>query len=117
MPKGKKLKGENIMTFTKEYMDLGGSVYFYANVDKLPNTKENALLHHLAMTCRSWTFARMTQKEKENCVNSFLWANEQNLIKGSFDARWATMQAIYDAFLSALDYNDDPMKWRDERAM
>ena len=53
------------MTFTEKYFDLGGSVYFYSEVDKLPRTKENALLHHLAMDCRSWTFARLTQEEKE----------------------------------------------------
>ena len=60
-------KGKYIMmTFTKDYFDLGGSVYFYSEVDKLPHTKENALLHHLAMDCRSWTFARLTQEEKES---------------------------------------------------
>ena len=62
----KKVKLHDIMmTFTKDYFDLGGSVYFYSEVDKLPHTKENALLHHLSMDCQSWTFARLTQEEKE----------------------------------------------------
>lgn len=105
------------MTFTKEYFDLGGSVYFYEKVDKLPHTKENALVLHLAMTCRSWTFARMTAKEQENCINSFLWAYHHDGIKGNFNARWATMQAIYTAFLSALGYDDDPGDWRRDREL
>lgn len=103
------------MTFTKEYFDLGGSVYFYEKVDKLPHTKENALVLHLAMTCRSWTFARMTHKEQENCIKSFLWAYHHGIIKGDFNTRWGTMQAIYTTFLSALGYDDDPMDWRGDR--
>ena len=100
------------MTFTKEYMDFGGSVYFHAKIDALPKEKENAFLQHLSMTCRSWTFCRMTARERENLVNSFLWANEQGLIKGDWNARWHTMQAMYAAFLAALDYDHDPGDWR-----
>ena len=103
-----------MMTFTKTHMDFDGSVYFFREVDKMAKSKENALLHYLAMICRSWTFSRLTQEEKENCINSFMWANEQHLIKGNFEARWAIMQAMYTAFLSALGYNDDPINWREE---
>lgn len=102
------------MTFTKDYMDFGGSVYFHAKIDALPNTKENALLHYLAMTCRSWTFGRMTKKERERCVQTFLDSSRRGLIRGDFRARWNTMQAIYGAFLSALGYDDDPGDWRGE---
>ena len=102
------------MKFTKEYFDLGGTVYFYEKVDKLPNTKENALVHYLAMTCRSWTFGRMTHRERENCVKTFLDSAECGLIKGDFLARWRTMNAMYSAFLCALGYDDDPGDWRGE---
>lgn len=104
-----------MMTFTDEYFDLGGSVYFYSNVDKLPRTKENALLHHLAMDCRSWTFARLTQEEKESCVNALLWANRQGMIKGNFDARYEIMNAIYNAFLMGAGYRGG-CTWREEAA-
>lgn len=93
------------MTFTDKYFDLGGTVYCYSRLKDLPRTKENALVHYLAMTCRSWTFARMTQEEKERCIFAFLWSSEQGHIKGSFSARWDTMQSIYHAFLSALGYS------------
>jgi len=102
------------MTFTKEYMDFGGSVYFYDKVDKLPHTKENAVLLYLSMICRSWTFDRMTEKEKENCVNVFLRSAEYGRIKGNFDARWNVLQLMYDSFLEALDYMSDPGDWRYE---
>lgn len=105
------------MTFTKEYFDLGGSVFFYEKVDKMPRTKENALVLHLAMTCRSWTFARMNDKEKENCIKSFLWAYHQGIIKGDFNTRWMIMHAIYSSFLSALNYDDDPSDWRGNREL
>ena len=90
------------MNFTKDYMDIGGSVYFYNRVDKLPRTKENAFLHGLAMFCRSWTFERLTEDEKINCVDSFLFALEQGMIKGTFHDRMQTMNAIYNAFLNGV---------------
>ena len=104
------------MTFAKEYMDLGGVVYHYADADKLPRTKENALVLYLSMICRSWTFDRMTEKEKENCVNTFLRADYYGRVKGSFAARWEIMQNMYDAFLNALDYMSDPGDWRGNRS-
>lgn len=100
------------MKFTKEYMDFGGSVYFFSDVDKLPDTKENALLRYLSMTCKSWTFGRMTKQERERCIKSFLDSNNRGFIKGDFHARWNTMHAIYAAFLSALGYEDNPGDWR-----
>lgn len=103
------------MEFKKEYFDIGGSVYFYDRVDALPKEKENALVIHLAMVCRSWTFGRMTDQEREDCINSFLWARDRGFIKGNFDARWKTMTAMYSSFLAALGYDRDPMGWRSDR--
>ena len=104
-----------MMTFTEKYFDLGGSVYFYSEVDKLPRTKENALLHHLAMDCRSWTFARLTQEEKERYIDFLLWANNSGVIKGTFDARFEIMSAIYSAFLIGTGYHGG-CTWREEAA-
>lgn len=103
-----------MMTFTKKYFDLGGTAYFYEEVDKLPKTKENALVLHLSMDCRSWTFARLTQEEKERCINAILWANDQGIIKGNFDTRWYIMSAIYSAFLEGIGYK--PFGWREDVA-
>ena len=102
------------MTFTKEYMDLDGSVFFYNEIKTLPDTKDNALWHYLAMTCNSWTFGRMTKKEREGCVKTFLESSRRGLIRGDYRTRWNTMNAIYAAFLSALGYEDDPGDWRGE---
>lgn len=96
------------------YLTFDGNVYFYSEVDKLPNTKENAFIKGMAMFCRSWTFEKLTAKEKESCVDSFLWAYEQGAIKGTFADRILIMHAIYTAFLFALGYNDGALSWRDE---
>ena len=100
------------MIFTNQFMDIGGFVYIHEKVDALPNEKGNAFLQFLSIICRSWTFGRMTERERENLVNSFLQSNEQGLIKGNYNARWNTMQAMYSAFLSALDYDRYPGDWR-----
>lgn len=99
------------MLFTKTFFDDGRNVYIFEKIDKLPQTKENALLHHIAMDCRSWTFERMTQKEKETYINSLFWAADHGLIFGTFSHRWKIMQAIYSAYLDGLGY--DGPNWRE----
>ena len=100
------------MKFTDSYFDIGGTVYYYDKVNSLPHEKENALVLYLAMTCKSWTFNRMTAREKENCINTFLYSSKQGFIKGNYETRWNIMHAIYSAFLAALDYDSDPANWR-----
>ena len=92
------------MKFTSEYIDLDGAVYTFKQLDNLPRTKENAFQLGLGIFCRSWTFCRFTDAEKERCINAFHWAREQGIIKGSYKARLVIMHGIYHAFLSALDY-------------
>ena len=99
------------MTFTDKYFDLGGAVYYHENVDKLPRTKENALLRYCSMICRSWTFERMTHEEKERCISALLKVEQVNALRGDFKARWRILQAVYNAFLSGLGY--DGHKWRE----
>lgn len=99
------------MIFTKDYFDLGGSVYYYNTIDRLPRDKDNAFLHGLSMFCRSWTFGRMTDDERERCINSFLFANDQGMIKGTFTDRVQIMNAIYHAFLQGIGYNN--FNWRE----
>lgn len=88
----------------------------FEKIDKMDRTKENAFLHGLAMFCRSWTFEKLTVEEKEDCINCFLFAYQQGMIKGTFDERIRTMNAIYNGFLSALGYSRDPISWRSEIA-
>ena len=98
------------MLITSDYIDFGGDVYLFSRIDALPQTKENAFLHHIAMDCRSWTFQRMTKAEQEKCINVLLWANQQGMIKGDFNTRFQTLNGLYHAFLSGLGY--DGFDWR-----
>lgn len=98
------------MTFTKSYFDIGGTVYYFDHVDKLPKTKENALVLYMSMICKSWTFHRMTAEEKERCINTFLKAQERGAIKGNFKTRVNTLAIIYDAFMDGIGY--DGFNWR-----
>ena len=100
------------MVFTDKYFDLGGAVYYHENVDKLPRTKENALLRFCSMICRSWTFDRMTSEEKERCISALLKTENFNALRGNFEARWHILEVVYDAFLSGLGY--DGFLWRGE---
>lgn len=99
------------MTFTNRYADINGFVITFSDVDKLPKTKENALVHYVEMTCQSWTFDRMTQAEKERCINALLWTYEQGMLKGSFRQRWDILNAVYNAYLTGLGYTG--AGWRD----
>ena len=99
------------MNITNEYIDFGGTVYFYHDIDKMQRTKENAFLHGLSMFCRSWTFERMTANEKTSCVESLLWANRQGMIKGTFCDRINIMNAVYHAFLCGIGYTG--AAWRE----
>ena len=104
------------MIFTETFMDFGGTVYFYRDVDALPREKENAVMQFLSMICRSWTFCRMTEKEKEYWVKTVLHANRLDRIKGNYDARWLVLSNMYDAFLNALGYLEDQADWRGRRS-
>lgn len=92
------------MTFTNTYADINGFVIVFADVDKLPDTNENALLQFIGITCKSWTFNRMTQAEKERCIEALYFPNEQGMLKGTFRQRWDILNAVYNAYLSGLGY-------------
>lgn len=94
------------MIFTDKYIDFGGAVYYFEKADKMPHDKENALISFICMICRSWTFARLTESEKEDCINSLLFASEQKILKGTYNHRFMILHSIYNAFLSALGYKN-----------
>jgi hypothetical protein len=100
------------MKITDTYIDFGGSVYYYDKVNKLPHDKENALLHFIVMICKSWTFERMTDQEKENCINALIETDDYNALKGNWEARFYILHAVYNAFLSGLGYTHGG-SWRE----
>ena len=72
--------------------------------------KEKALSDYVEMTKKSWTYARFTEKEKENFQNLIDWITESQILKGAYVQRWDQMYIVYSAFLHALEYN--PYDWR-----
>lgn len=94
MPKGNKLKGENVMCKDKEtaHRDFG----------------------HMVM--QSWTYAKMTEEEKDRALSAILFAKNQGLLFGNYNQRWQQLNAIYNAFLLGLGYEGGNWRETDEDA-
>lgn len=75
--------------------------------------KENARRDFVEMIEKSWTYDRMTETEKKDCIQLLLNRNP-NAIKGSYNARLEILHAIYRGFLSGLGYDRNPTTWREE---
>ena len=88
-------------------------IYYFDYVSRLEKTKDNAVIKYICMTCKSWTFERLDEEEKENCINAFLNAERRGQIFGSFNARWNICHAIYSAFLAGCGYIGQ-INWREE---
>ena len=71
--------------------------------------KENALRDYLIMIERSWTWARLTEKERAT-FKRWLYADRYQL-KGSYKQRWEILQNYYTMFLFGTGYEDH--KWRE----
>ena len=103
------------MTVTENYIDLGGTVYYFDRAGSLaadlPRTKENALLHYMIMTVKSWTYARMTASEKNACLDALKWAAETGALRGNFEARFYILHSVYYAFLAGIGYSG--ADWRE----
>lgn len=69
--------------------------------------KEQALDDFLNNICKSWTYARLTHKERQQVIDSLCKSH----LYGTYIQRWQHLHDIYDAFLNALDYK--PSGWRE----
>ena len=76
--------------------------------------KENARRDFVEMIKESWTFARLTETEKTDCIR-LLTEENGNAVKGSYLQRWEILNAIYYGFLAALGYMARPWAWREEK--
>lgn len=74
--------------------------------------KENAVNDFMQMIKESWTWARLTEKEKKCFEDSVTWSINQNVIIGTHEQRCHTLNALYHTFLQGVGYND--WKWREE---
>lgn len=100
---------------TKDFIMLEGyttTVYPREQINQLPKTKDNAFLKFIEMITESWTYEKLTEEEQKHLLDTFEQENIIGNIKGDFNQRWNIMQAMYSCFLSALNYADDPIKWR-----
>ena len=73
--------------------------------------KENVFDDYLVMIENSWTYKKLTEKEKENLKNIFYSIRTENALKGTYKQRRAVLDAIYFAFLKGLNY--EPIGWRE----
>ena len=71
--------------------------------------KMKAKSDYINMIQKSWTYNRMTDKEKSNCIKALSDSN----IFGSYKQRYEILHNVYTSFLYALEYNDFCAGWRE----
>lgn len=74
-------------------------------------TKEQAKQDYLDMIKQSWTWAKLTQQEKDKFLELLEHPCSAVVIKGSYEQRWQACEAIYHTFLEGLGYT--PLDWRE----
>ena len=77
----------------------------------MKKNKETVLVDFIDMTLQSWTFNRMTEKEAERCLDVLRWTERVAGLRGTYEARWSTLQAVYYAYLIGIGY--DGGVWRE----
>lgn len=77
----------------------------------MERNKENTIADFMSMIKKSWTYDKMTNNERGLFMDSVIWANEQNIIKGDYRTRWDILQGLYYTFLTAIGYSGS--KWRE----
>lgn len=65
------------------------------------NNKENATQEFIEMVKQAWTYARLTEEEKQRLIECLQFAK----IGGTFDQRWAHLHDIFNAFLQGCGYS------------
>lgn len=78
----------------------------------MKKNKEDALTQYVTMVKLSWTYAKLTKEEQNDLLERFAWAQELDILKGTYDARWKILDAMYGSFLAALGYYHNPSNWR-----
>lgn len=71
--------------------------------------KDDALKDYLEMIKKSWTWAKLTEKEK-TIFEAWLY-KERFELKGNYKQRRETLGNYYTMFLLGTGY-DDPFQWR-----
>lgn len=74
--------------------------------------KENAIDNFCEMIKLSWTYDKLTPKERTQLDKTFEDVRTIEALKGNYNQRWQILQAIYNAFLKGCGYNN--FQWREE---
>lgn len=73
--------------------------------------KENALQDFISMIKKSWTYAKLTNDEKENLNIAFSDLRVANALRGNYKQRWDILHSIYASFLYGVGYRNE-VNWR-----
>lgn len=72
--------------------------------------KEEIINKFIETIKQSWTYDKLTLKERKQLYNIFNKTND--VVKGTFKQKWAILQAIYTSFLGGCGY--DNFHWREK---
>ena len=73
--------------------------------------KSMAYSDHAASVKNSWTYARMTDDERERYMTVLFFVNKQNMVRGTYEQRVHYLNGVYNAFLAGIGYSGPD--WRD----
>ena len=73
--------------------------------------KNLAKQEYLEMIKQSWTWAKLTEQEKEKFSELLEHPCSAVVIRGNYDQRWEACEALYHTYLEGLGYK--PLEWRE----
>lgn len=73
--------------------------------------KENAQADWTNMIIKSWTWAKLTNDEKNKFGDELNKEITQKIISGTYRQRWEILNALYSMFLEGCGYNG--CTWRE----
>jgi hypothetical protein len=73
--------------------------------------KDDVLSDFIEMIKHSWTYAKLTEIEKDRLFDLLTHTRITDNIKGTYNQRWEFLNTIYFAYLEGVGYT--PVGWRD----
>ena len=73
--------------------------------------KESAQEDWTDKSIKSWTWAKLTDEEKNKFGDELNKASMQKIISGTYRQRWGILSALYSMFLDGCGYSG--CNWRD----
>lgn len=79
----------------------------------MAKVKETAKQDYIEMIKQSWTWDRLTEKERNQFLELLEHPCTRVVVKGNYEQRWEACEALYHTFLEGLGY--DPLEWRESQ--